>query len=277
MPDSMKIINRGFILQSSDRIAAKNQIEPAIFATNFLPATTTTLNMKADLAPVASLAVPVARSSTAIGAEEVRLVDPVMALRISYIVFPTVGFPRDKLTVPISPNADVTDDQLFEDPADKTKKLYLPRYRISEQNVSGSQQYRISLEQEGNAWSLLINLDKYPAPAIEADSRNASELAHQAAILLRYQITGSNGAQKELSFQEITLEPSGLKSVLKLNSLAERDEIYRALTEDDHQTALIVRRAIKVAIPVKMADADTAPIYSVLWYSRYKRNLEFQL
>jgi len=254
----MKILNRGFILQSSDKIATKNQIEPAILATNFLPATATTLNVKADLAPIASLAVPVARSSTVIRAEEVRLVDPVMALRISYIVFPTVGFPRDKLTVPVSPSFDVTDDQLFEDPADKTKKLYLPRYRISEQNVSGSQQYRISLDQVGNAWSLIINLDKYPAPTIESDSRNDSELAHQVAIILRYQIKGSNGAQKELSFQEITLEPSGLKLVLKLNSLAERDEIYRALTEDDYQSVLIVRRAIKVAIPVKMADADAS-------------------
>ncbi len=262
MPDRMKILNRGFILQSSDKIATKNQIEPAILATNFLPATVTQ-NVKADLAPVASLAVPASRASTGIMAEEVRLVDPVMALRISYIVFPTVGFPRDKLTVPVSPSADVTDDQLFEDPADTTKKLYLPRYRISEQNVSGSQQYRISLEQDGNAWSLIINLDKYPAPTIEADSHNASELAHQVAILLRYQIKGSNGAQKELSFQEVTLEPSGLKSVLKLNSLAERDEIYRALTEDDYQSVLIVRRAIKVAIPVRTTDANaSAPIVS---------------
>jgi len=258
MPDSMKILNRGFILQGSDKIATTNQIKPAVLATNFLPATKTTLNVNADLASVASVVVPVAQPSTVIRAEEVRLVDPPMALRISYIVFPTVGFPREKLTVPISPSVDVTDDQLFEDPADKTKKLYLPRYRISEQNVSGSQQYRISLDQVGNAWSLIINLDKYPAPTIEVDSRSASELAHQVAIILRYQITGSDGAQKELSFQEITLEPSGLKSVLKLNSLAERDEIYRALTEDDHQSALIVRRAINVAIPVKMADADTS-------------------
>jgi hypothetical protein len=264
MPDSMKILNRGFILQNSDKIATTDRIEPAILATTFLPATTTTAtqNMKADLAPVASLAIPVARAFTGIKAEEVRLVDPVMALRISYIVFPTAGFPRNKLTVPISPSFNVTDDQFFEDPADKTKKLYLPRYRISEQNVSGSQQYKISLVQEGNAWSLIINLDKYPAPTIEADSHNASELAHQVAILLRYQIKGSNGAQKELSFQEVTLEPSGLESVLKLNSLAERDEIYRALTEDDYQSVLIVRRAINVAIPVKMADASATIVSS---------------
>jgi hypothetical protein len=56
----------------------------------------------------------------------------------------SVAIPRDQITVPICSVEDVTDTVLFEGAADPTKKFYLPRYRIAEQNVSGQQQYQIS-------------------------------------------------------------------------------------------------------------------------------------
>ncbi|MCE7917502.1 MAG: hypothetical protein DYH16_08205, partial [Nitrosomonas sp. PRO5] len=40
------------------------------------------------------------------------------------------GDTRDKLAVPVSPIAEPADTTIFEDPADPTKKYYLPRYRV---------------------------------------------------------------------------------------------------------------------------------------------------
>jgi hypothetical protein len=268
--DNLRIIKRGvFSTGTFDEAAKEKPEKPIALKDNLI--FTTVQPVKAVLSPIASasMTVPLTRPSPSIKAEEIRFIDPLMASKISTIVYPPivgipivgtpiVGIPREKLTCPISPSTDVTDELIFEDPPDQAKKLYLPRYRVSEQNISGSQQFKISLEKAGNGWSLTIYLDKYPAPKIEVESRGASELAHQVAVLLRYHIKGSDGALKELSFQEVTVEQSGLKIVLNLDSLAERDEIYRAMTEDDFQSALIVRRVFRVAIPAGQSDGGTS-------------------
>jgi hypothetical protein len=260
MAINFRIINRGVFSANVLNEAVKDNSEkPRALKDNLI--LTTVKPIKAEISPTASASafVPQARSSPFIKAEQVKLFDPVMALNISTIVFPTVGVPREKLVVPISPSADVTDEMLFEDPADQGKKFYLPRYRVSEQNVSGSQQFKVSLEKAENAWNLMIYLNKYPAPKIEIESRGASELAHEVAVLLRYHIKGSNGALKELSFQEENIE-QGIKAILNLDSLTERDEVYRALIEGDYQSELIIRRVFKVAIPVGVSSGGDVRI-----------------
>src|SRR5262249_30989080 len=152
----------------------------------------------------------------------------------------------NQITVPICPAPEGTDQVLFEGAADATKKLFLPRYHLAQQNVSGQAQYRASLGKSGDGWALTMYLEHYPAEAASLASRDAQELPRQVARLLRYVIAGSGGIQKELLFQEVTQEAGLLRAVLQVHTLPERDEVFRALTRDDYKTVLIMRRTIKV-------------------------------
>src|SRR5688572_1698074 len=49
------------------------------------------------------------------------------------------GLLRGQLTVPISTAKPPDDTVLFEQPGDANQKLYLPRYRVGQQIVSGTQ------------------------------------------------------------------------------------------------------------------------------------------
>jgi hypothetical protein len=162
------------------------------------------------------------------------------------------AIPRDQVTVPICSVEDVTDTVLFEDAANPTKKFYLPRYRIAEQNVSGQQQYQISLEASGQSWHLTLHLEKYPAPEIREAAREAEEINHEVTVILHYRfMSGNSGeAQKELGFQEVTTTGGRLRATLRVDSLSERDQLYQEITNPDYRAFLIVRRTMKVAIPV---------------------------
>ena len=259
---NLRIINRGvFSAPTFDKVTQANPDKSISLKSDLIFATVLQPEVQTSLATSASEYVSLKSPSQLIRAEDIRFINPVMASRVSAIVTPTVGgtegVPKEKLTVPISPSADVTDELFFENPKDQAKKLYLPRYRVSVQNISGISQYKISLGAEENNWKLIIYLDKYSSPKIEAERHSASELAHQVAVLLKYHINGSRGIIKELSFQEVTLEESGIKAVMNFDSLAERDEVYRAITENNYQSVLIVRRVFRVAIPLDMSDSGS--------------------
>lgn len=200
--------------------------------------------------PTPDEVVPVLKPSVAVKIAAARYIDPKLAQAISEVRFPTTGLTRDKITVPISPAEDVTDLVLFEDAGAAGKKFYLPRYRLGVETVSGSKQYRASLVEDAQGWRLTLHLEKYAAQEIELLSRAAGELPHQVAVILQYQLAGSGGIRKELIFQEVTAESGGIAATLAVNSLGERDELVRALTGAEYNTSLIVRRALKVAVPV---------------------------
>ena len=196
-----------------------------------------------------SEAAPLVKANT-INPNLIRFLDIEISKDISDIRIPAEGVSRDQITVPISPNPVVNDEMLFEDPKEGGANFYLPRYRISEENTSSGQQYRISLEKAGNIWKLVIHLAKYPASSIEIASRQAKEIPHQIAVILKYQLKASGGVQKEMIFEEVTIESAGIRAELNLGSLEERDELYRAITKPEYSSQLTVRRAIRVALLV---------------------------
>src|SRR5216684_3126974 len=83
-----------------------------------------------------------------------RFIDPGFALKIIDLRTPTVGIPRSQITVPISPSENVTDELLFEGAADPSRKFYIPRYRVAQQNVSGQPRYQVALQQSGEEWTV---------------------------------------------------------------------------------------------------------------------------
>lgn len=179
--------------------------------------------------------------------EQVKWINPDLAAAIATIREPMVGVPRNQITVPISPTGTVSDEVLFEAPTDGTK-YYLPRYRVSERN----QQVQIVMAESPQGWSLTIHLEKYPAPVLQDLARSAQEMEHSVSVILQHRLdpNDANAGQKELIFQEVTPEPEGIRAVLQLASIAERNLVYQALTNVAYAAVLTVRRSTKVGLPL---------------------------
>jgi hypothetical protein len=174
----------------------------------------------------------------------------------------TISVPRNQITVPICPVEDVTDRVLFEQAADPAQKLYLPRYRVAEQTVSGRQRFRISLDDRPSSRGLTVHLEKYPAEELGVEARQAKEIDHQVEVLLRYRIptNHSGGVQEELVFQDVREWDGGLLAVLNVENLAKLTQLVAALTDTNYGTALIVQRTVTVAIPSRSANTyDPSP------------------
>ncbi|WP_058997250.1 hypothetical protein [Leptolyngbya sp. NIES-2104] len=186
-------------------------------------------------------------ATTPVRLDQVKWINPDLANKIALIREPINGVPRNQITVPISSDGTVSDEILYEAPTDETK-YYLPRYRVSERN----QQIQILMAESPQGWSLTIHLEKYPAPVLQNKARSAQELTHSISVILQHRLDPNdpNAGQKELIFQEITPEPEGIKAVLQLASLPERDLVYQALTNTAYASVLIVRRSTKIGLPL---------------------------
>ncbi|MDD1615270.1 MAG: hypothetical protein CG439_332, partial [Methylococcaceae bacterium NSP1-2] len=182
----------------------------------------------------------------------VRFVNPEFSIAIASIQFLATGVPRNQITIPVSNAIEVTDQILFEEATDATKKFYLPRYRIATHIISEQSQYRISLAGSGEGGVLTLYLEKYPAEQLELSVRDAKELPHEVAVILKYVLANSGGIQKELSFQEVVQEGNLFRVVLHVNTLPEKDELFYALTNRDYHTELIIRRTAKMAVPLSV-------------------------
>ena len=159
--------------------------------------------------------------------------------------------PRDKITGPLSPVPEPTDETLFEDAAKPEAKFYLPRYRVAEQTVSGKAQFRIKLDQQAQGGTLTVFLERFPAPKLEPAARQAREIPHSIAVKLVARIPmGTSQIQQELVFQEIIKEGELLKAVLRLEQLAQLTQAYQILTEASLATSMIVQRSASMAVPV---------------------------
>ncbi len=197
--------------------------------------------------PTPAAVAPNVKVSPAVKIQTVRLVNPRLADLIAKVRLPPAGVKRSEVKVPISPTDQVTDQVLFEDGTDATKKFFLPRYRL----VVHNQQFQLSLAADGDQWALTAHFEKVPAPEIEQASRGAQEIDHSISVILTHQLTvgGSNVGQKEMVFQEVTAEGHGVKAVLRLATLPERDRLYQALTDPALGARLVVRRAVQVGVP----------------------------
>ncbi|MCI0625616.1 MAG: hypothetical protein L0387_28880 [Acidobacteria bacterium] len=150
-----------------------------------------------------------------------------------------------------SPTEQISDLVLFEDLQETAKRLYLPRYRLAVQTVSGETQYRVRFYKQGTGANLEVYLEKYPASELGDSARAAQELPHSTKVLLRYDLPlNSRGAHvnsyKELVFQEVTLERNGLKAVLHLDDLQERDALIKAADDSRLNAGLVVQRTFTV-------------------------------
>jgi hypothetical protein len=216
--------------------------------------------------PSARMTTTLAEARTAAMVQPVALTNPRLAVRMARIRPHVVdmigkgreGDARENVKVPIAPAPEPTAAMLFEDPADASKKSYLPRYRLREQG--GRYEIGIAASQDGT-WRLSIGLERFPAPELGASVQGTSELAHDIALFFRYGAGPSNAIEKRVDFTEVANDPKGVTVSVGL-SLAERDNLLFALQTPAARPALVVRRAINVA--VRIVDPGTAPETPVL-------------
>jgi hypothetical protein len=186
--------------------------------------------------------------------------NPELATKINTIREPIGGIPRGQVAVAISPSETMTDELLLESPTDPNQKYYLPRYRIAERN----RKIQIELNATGSSWSLTIHLEKYPAPALGLTFRDAEEIPHTVSLILQHRLEPRNasGGQKQLIFEPPIEEVGGLRAVLKVANRNEMDLLYQVLTMPDYGAVLTIQRAIQVALPVPIVNADDGGIRS---------------
>jgi hypothetical protein len=206
--------------------------------------------------PIAS--VPTLEPALTTPLETVRWLNPKLATSIALIREPKTGVPREQMTLPIAPRSEVTDEMLFEATTGAT--FYLPRYRVAERN----QQVQVSFASSAQGWALTLDLEKYPAPVLQETARTAQELAHSISVILQHRLTPEEAAvgQKEWMFQEITAEGAGMRAVLQVPSIAERDLLYQVLTNPAYAAVLIVRRTAQVGIPLSENARTSSEIVS---------------
>lgn len=148
-----------------------------------------------------------------------------------------------------SPQADPTDELLYTSLADAAKKLYVPRYALDVQTVSGQQRYRLSMSQGDVSSTLQVHLVAAAPASLGDAARDAREYPHALTIVLEFLVAPPAGAVKSLEFTDVTRNGAIVTASLTFATLQERDEVYRALTEPERRARLVVRRFIDVAVP----------------------------
>src|SRR5207302_11182173 len=129
---------------------------------------------------------------------------------------------------------------IFSGVADGSKKYYVPQYALDVQSVSGQDRYRLSMSQQNGKPTLEVNLVAAPDPSIAEEARSASAYPHRVAVVLDFLVAASSGARKSLEFQEVARSANAVKATLTFDTLAERDDVYRALTDEERDAHLTV-------------------------------------
>lgn len=167
----------------------------------------------------------------------------------------------------ISPSHTVTDELMYDRISDPSKKLYVPRYALDVQSVSGQDRYRMSMSQRNGTAVLEVNLSSAPADALAEQARDAEAYPHRVDVSLDFKVSDSAGARKTLAFTEIARTDNLVKATLTFATMAERDDVYRALTEEGRDARLLVQRHLDVRVPERPPSGDPGPTGLHLLYA----------
>ncbi|MER9678544.1 hypothetical protein NKJ23_04260 [Mesorhizobium sp. M0184] len=148
-----------------------------------------------------------------------------------------------------SPQEEPTDQLVYTLLSDDSRKLYVPVYRLGTDNVEGGQRFQIALSQQDATSTLTVGLEAFPAASVLAQAPDATEYQHRVLIELSFLMAPPSGARKTLEFTDVTRESDHVWAKLTFATLMERDEVYRALTEQERAARLTIRRVIDVEIP----------------------------
>lgn len=105
-----------------------------------------------------------------------------------------------------------------------------PTSALEEENVSGQRRYRIEMTKTDNGnWQLTLHFNTLNYP----QSGGHNVVPHVA--LFSY----PGGQQLMLPFDQILVESNGLKAILNITTLQQRDQVYSALSDSAYSTYLV--------------------------------------
>jgi hypothetical protein len=166
------------------------------------------------------------------------------------------GLPRQIFTLPvlISPTASPTDQTLFEEPQDGTKKHYLPRYGIAATASGGSHVKWVSFEPSTNGFKLIVHLAEVTDASVVTGNLRQDDAA-------RYLLTANvQGRIASWDFNSAEADGETLKLTLILPDFASRDSVYQAMTDPAAHATLIIRRSLALALPLPPGPTPSAGV-----------------
>jgi hypothetical protein len=164
---------------------------------------------------------------------------------------PSQGSPRGAFALPvlISPTVTPTDQTLFEEPLDGTKKHYLPLFGVGTTSGGSGSVKWVSFEPSGQQFQMTVHLADVTDPSV-----TASNIRQDATA--RYLLTANlQGRVMNWDLSPSLPDGAALKLTLTIPPLSGgapdlngRDDLYHAMTEPDAQAKLIVRRTLTLAL-----------------------------
>jgi hypothetical protein len=179
----------------------------------------------------------------------VPLLDPDLARAIDQFRTPDAGQPRGALHLPtmISPTAAPTDQTPFEDPDDSSKHYWLGGgFQVATRIDGTSQAKWVELRPgDGGGFALEAHLSAQssgppPSGALPVPGTVPTRCFLRATV---------QGMVREWDFDEVAVTGAVWRLLLKLDgddALAQRDAVYRAMTESP-DAKLVVRRSLTLA------------------------------
>lgn len=148
-----------------------------------------------------------------------------------------------------SPQEEPNDGLVYTAILDPSKKLYVPRYGLGVDMIEGGQRYQILMVQQEAGSTLTVGLAVTMPPEVAAAAPDANEYPHAVTIELSFLMAPPAGARKTLEFTDVTRGGEHVWAKMTFATLAERDEVYRVITDESRQARLAVRRVIDVEVP----------------------------
>jgi hypothetical protein len=161
-------------------------------------------------------------------------------------VFIPPGQPRSSFSLPtlITPSAAPTDQTLFEEPQDPTRKHFLPHYSLATTASPQGPTKWVSLEPAATGFQLVVHLKDDTDSAL-AQGNSALPAAARYLLTANLQARVANWDLAVAS----NADGAALKLTLPVPDLAGRDLVYQAMTDPTAAAKLIVRRSVPLAIP----------------------------
>ena len=166
--------------------------------------------------------------------------------------------PRSAFSLPtlISPVTNPTDQTLFEEPQDATKKHYLPQYGIATRGSGGSMVKWVSFAPTAQGFVLTVHLADVTSPSLSTNNTPATPNS------TRYMLTANlQGRAASWDFGTANTDQGVLVLTLTVTDLGDRNSIYHAMTDSTAQAQLIIRRSVDIAalVPPPSSPPGTPP------------------
>ena len=187
---------------------------------------------------------------------KVKWLNPDLGAIISEIK-PHDGEPRAAMTVPICPAESPSDTLVYEAPGNPAERFYLPRYRVGTIDTDQGTQLRLRLTRQDPGTRIAVVLEPFMAPEVAAAAPDATPLAHDLTAVLGFELPGGGGARREFTLTDRADVEGGVELSLVVPTLADRGDLYNALTMAEAHASFLVHRTITVAVPTGSVPGNT--------------------